>query len=279
MPLWGNKDAASNSTLYALSQVKKTANSQNQTNLFGNVTAGAIKSGVAVGQFGVDVNEARVGLANVISYVITSSGSGYIANAAVTIAGGGGSGATSNATANSIGRISAVNANQVGSGYTSKPSVTVAAPSVVLFAGNTANVNTTTDVIEIGANAGFFVNGDIVTYTVAAGNTAIGGLTNNAQYYIVNASSTTIQLSLSPTGSAIDLTSAAATAQAGHGIQGQTATAAAVLNGGETVGATAGWNLRTVGTGGRAGRVQYECLVAMRSISTDASDDTVLPDS
>ena len=42
MPLWGNKDAASNSTLYALSQVKKTANSQNQTNLFGNVTAGAI---------------------------------------------------------------------------------------------------------------------------------------------------------------------------------------------------------------------------------------------
>ena len=77
MPLWGNKDAASNSTLYALSQVKKTANSQNQTNLFGNVTAGAIKSGVAVGQFGVDVNEARVGLANVISYVITSSGSGY----------------------------------------------------------------------------------------------------------------------------------------------------------------------------------------------------------
>ena len=29
-----------------------------------------------------------------ISYVITSSGSGYIANAAVTIAGGGGSGAT-----------------------------------------------------------------------------------------------------------------------------------------------------------------------------------------
>ena len=39
----------------------------------------------------------------------------------------------------------------------------------------------------------------------------------------------------------------------------------------------AGWNLRKEGSGGRAGRVQYECLVAMGSISggTD-SDDTQL---
>jgi hypothetical protein len=42
--------------------------------------------------------------------------------------------------------------------------------------------------------------------------------------------------------------------------------------------AHAGWNLRVEGTGGRAGRVQYETLVAMSSISNDASDDAVLPD-
>ncbi len=41
--------------------------------------------------------------------------------------------------------------------------------------------------------------------------------------------------------------------------------------------AHAGWVLRTEGTGGRAGRVQYETLVAMGSISTDA-EDTVLKD-
>lgn len=42
--------------------------------------------------------------------------------------------------------------------------------------------------------------------------------------------------------------------------------------------AHAGWNLRTVGSGGRAGRVSYETLVAMKTIGSDASDDTVAPD-
>ena len=40
-----------------------------------------------------------------------------------------------------------------------------------------------------------------------------------------------------------------------------------------------GWVLRTEGTGGRAGRVHYETLVATGSISSvDVSDDTVLPE-
>lgn len=38
-----------------------------------------------------------------------------------------------------------------------------------------------------------------------------------------------------------------------------------------------GWNLRTEGSGGRAGRVFFETLVA-GGITTDASDDTQLPD-
>jgi len=42
--------------------------------------------------------------------------------------------------------------------------------------------------------------------------------------------------------------------------------------------AHSGWNLRTVGTGGRAGRVTYETLVA-GGISGDADDDSILPDS
>ena len=40
---------------------------------------------------------------------------------------------------------------------------------------------------------------------------------------------------------------------------------------------TPGYQLRTVGSGGRAGRTQYETLVAVR-LSSDASDDTVVPD-
>jgi hypothetical protein len=41
----------------------------------------------------------------------------------------------------------------------------------------------------------------------------------------------------------------------------------------------AGWVLRTEGTGGRAGRVSYEVLVASSSITGDsATDDTELPE-
>jgi len=40
----------------------------------------------------------------------------------------------------------------------------------------------------------------------------------------------------------------------------------------------AGWVLRTEGSGGRAGRVFYETLVAGGSMSGDANDDAILPD-
>jgi len=43
-------------------------------------------------------------------------------------------------------------------------------------------------------------------------------------------------------------------------------------------GGHAGWVLRTEGTGGRAGRVHIETLVAMSSISGD-SENTIFPDS
>lgn len=42
--------------------------------------------------------------------------------------------------------------------------------------------------------------------------------------------------------------------------------------------AHAGWVLRKEGTGGRAGRVHYEVLVAGSSITGDGSDDAVFPD-
>ena len=45
-----------------------------------------------------------------------------------------------------------------------------------------------------------------------------------------------------------------------------------------TAGGHAGWVLRKQGTGGRAGRVQYETLVAMGSMTSDGSDDNPLPD-
>ena len=58
------------------------------------------------------------------------------------------------------------------------------------------------------------------------------------------------------------------------------ATATAALGDGAVGGSQhAGWVRRTVGTGGRAGRVQYETLVAMGSITGDQSDDIAFRDS
>jgi hypothetical protein len=61
MPLWGKNDTASNSTIYAAAQVKKTPNTANRTALFGNTTSNAYFDGVTVGQYGVDANEIAAG--------------------------------------------------------------------------------------------------------------------------------------------------------------------------------------------------------------------------
>jgi len=71
----------------------------------------------------------------------------------------------------------------------------------------------------------------------------------------------------------IDKTTATAIASKGLGSDdnGTTSGAEKVTN--------PGWVLKTVGTGGRAGRVQYETLVAGRSLITgDAADDLQAPD-
>jgi hypothetical protein len=65
---------------------------------------------------------------------------------------------------------------------------------------------------------------------------------------------------------------------------GTTATAVANVGGGNETGESptgithAGWIRRTTGTGGRAGRVQYETLVAMGSITGDQADDLQFQD-
>lgn len=359
MPQWGDTDDAANSVFWAVSQYNQTANSTTQAAFFGNTTQDAYVTGLTAGQFGVDSTEAGVLSGNVIAISIVSPGSGYTANATVTISGGGGSSATANAEANNTGNIETVNITAAGSSYEFSPTVTIAAPSGISFNSNTAlfetasginanaDVDDTAEFISISSNPfsngdallytvatgntaigglsdngvyyavysnstglalsatsgganidltkgatetghslkredGFIEiasnvlqNGDLVTYAVATGNTAIAGLTSGRQYYVVSSNSSGVRLSATAGGSAIDLT--AGVSETGHTLTGQTATAKAVVSGAQGV-QHAGWNIRTVGTGGRAGRVQYETLVAMGSISTDASDDTELPD-
>jgi len=70
-----------------------------------------------------------------------------------------------------------------------------------------SNVSTVSDAITFGSHS--FVNGAIVVYSSTS---PIGGLTNNATYYVKNTTATTIQLATTSSGTPIDfLTSAAAT--------------------------------------------------------------------
>jgi hypothetical protein len=280
MPLWGNTDDAANSANYAPQQFGKTANTANQTDLFGNTTQDAFITGAAVGQFGVDKTEIGVApTGNVASLQLIYAGSGYNANATVTISGGGGTGATANAQSDAGGRISVLNLTAQGSSYETQPSVAIAAPANLAFSGNTTSVNVTSNYITLGANAAFFANGDYVTYFVGASNTAITPLVNATSYFVRNANTTAIQLSTTASGDIIDITAAAATAQAGHFFRGQTAIANAVLGwvAADVGYAHVGWNIRKVLSNGR---VQTETLVAMskNAFASDASDDTILPD-
>lgn len=275
MPLWGKSDAYTNSVSYAVNQVKKTANTSNIQAFYGNTTVAAyMNSKLTAGQFAVDSAEARVLSGGLAIATITNAGSGYASNAAVTVSGNG----TANTTV-ALGRVTTLTVNSVGSGYTSNPTVAIAAPSAINITANSSGFSNTTNTLVVATANSKFQVGDRVYYSVPASNTAIAPLSGNTYYYISFANTTTLALSATPGGSNVDLTDARTTNPGEtHTIRGETAEGAISIGGGETKGATAGWNIRTEGTGGRAGRVQYECLVAMRNIATDGSDDTVLPD-
>jgi hypothetical protein len=262
--------------LSAVNQFGVTANTTNQTAFFGNTSAWAAGNKLVAGQFGVNPAETSVSSGNVAIARISNAGSGYTANATVTFtATNGGSGAAANVNV-AVGRASVINITNAGSGYKTNPTITISAPTAIVFNGNTA---VTGGAITL-ANANTkFLAGDKLTY---AGNTTSTpvGLTDNTVYYVSFANTTVIKLAATPGGANIAITAASGdnTTAGGATITGETATGYVAVGGGQNKGATAGWNIRTAGTGGRAGRVQYECIVAMRNIQSDASDDSILPD-
>ena len=232
--------------------------------------------------FGMDTTETGVANGAVREVVITNAGTGYSVNAAITWTGGVGNtvavGNAANNTSNgaiiTTGRVTSVRTANVGAGFTIGPVGTVSPPAPISFNANTAVSNTADTIAFATANSKFLV-GDALTYSVASGNTTLSGLTSGTTYYVSFANTTTIALSATPGGANIDLTSGLS--ETGHTVQGVTATIVPVLSGVHESD-HAGWVRRIVGTGGRAGRITHETLVAMGTITGDASDDTVMPD-
>ena len=226
-------------------------------------------NGNALEVYGVDTTEMGVANGSVISIPVLFPGSGYTANATLTITGN----ATGNAQSNSTGKISVLNITASGNSYTTPPSATISAPSARAF--NASSAVAANGFIALSTNV--LQNGDKVTYAVAAGNTAVAPLSNNSQYFVVGSNSSGVYLADTLGGTAKTLTPGSS--ETGHTLQGETALAGlAVISGLAGKVAHAGWVRRIVGTGGRAGRIQYETLVASGSIAGDA-EDTVAKDS
>ena len=275
--------------------------------MFGNTTIGAFIPGVAKGVLGVSAAEMQVvgGTSNGIFRILTG-GTGYGANAAVTLsfANGYSNGSAANSTVgttnSNTGRIVAVTANQQITGIIgTDPVVTIAAPAAINIVANTTGFANGT--VSGAANSSFIITsanskwqvGDRLYYGVPAANTPIAPLTGNSYYYVSFANTTVIKLAATAGGANIAITDTRSTgAQETHTFQGDTATALLEMSGAKVNGVThAGWVLRTEGTGGRAGRVQMETLVAMGSLGAqtaaygtpavvaDASDDNILNNS
>ena len=293
MGQWGNTDVAANSVLWGVTGFNGAPNTTNRSAFYGNVTPDAFTTGETIGQFGVDTTEMGVASGNVVQIVFSNNGTGYTANATITFSGGGGTSAAATGTANGFGKISGSVISNAGSSYGTNPTIVFDAPANTAFNGNTAitggastglatDANSTITFTTVSAAFGtaIFKVGDSVKYRVNTGNTVVGGLTTETIFFVQHANTTKIALAATSGGDRITLTKSAGTdPQAGHYLQGVTATGAAVVGGAKNKGVThAGWNVRTVGTGGRAGRVQYETLVAMGSIADDGSDDNILPD-
>jgi hypothetical protein len=281
MALWGKTDNAANSVMYAVNQFGLTANTDNETAFFGNTSAWAADSKLVAGQFGVSAAETTVSSGNVALGRVLTAGSGYAANATVTFTvTNGGSGAVANAQVGATGRVTAINISTAGSGYKTNPTIVISAPAAVAFNGNTAvSSNATLGLITLASANSKFLANDKATLSGNATSIPVG-LVNGTTYYISFSNTTVVALASTLGGANLVFTDATGdtTTAGGAALTGETATGFVETGAGQNKGATAGWNIRTAGTGGRAGRIQYECLVAMSNITSDASDDSILPD-
>ena len=177
------------------------------------------------------------------------------------------------------GEVTAITVSNGGSDYQSLPAITVEVPKMTI---PTSAVNAGTDVITFTGHG--LSDTDQITYNQVGGGTLMSNVTDGQTVFVRDKTANTFKIAATSGGTAIDIgtghnaqtftivtgaTQATAVASQGLGSDGDT-------NASEV--AHIGWVKKTVGTGGRAGRVHYETLVAGSSMSGDAEDIST-PDS
>jgi hypothetical protein len=252
----------------------------NVTLLYGNTTPDVFVTGQAVGLFLVDAAETTAGSDNVADVSIINAGSGYVEAPGVTFSGGGGTGAAASASIYN-GVVTGIQVTNTGYNYTSDPTVTVQVPLMTITTGIVVTGNST--IMYAGHGQ---ANSASVTYN-NGGGTTLAGLVQGNTYYIIPTTANKFQVA----NTAANAANGIAVTLSGTGNNGQYFTidagtrATAVSDrglgqgqGGAEHATHIGWNLKRVGTGGRAGRVTFETLVALANPIGDGSDDISLPD-
>ena len=177
------------------------------------------------------------------------------------------------------GEVTGITVSNGGSDYQAVPAVTVEVPKMTI---PTSAVNAGTNVITFAGHG--LSDTDQITYNQVGGGTLMTNVTDGQTVFVRDATTDTFKIAATSGGTAISIgtghnaqtftivtgaTQATAVASQGLGSDGDT-------NASEV--SHIGWVKKTVGTGGRAGRVHYETLVAASSISGDA-EDVATPDS
>ena len=219
------------------------------------------------------------------AFKIATSLSNALAGTAANISGAGNNsqtfvGDTATATASiSGGVVTGITVTDVGSDYQAVPTVTVEVPKMTI---PTSAVNASTNVITFAGHG--LSDTDQITYNQVGGGTLMTNVTNSQTVFARDVTTDTFKIAATSGGTAINIGT-------GHSAQTFTivtdavqATAVATQGLGDDGDtdqreiAHVGWVKKTVGSGGRAGRVHYETLVAASSMSGDA-EDIATPDS
>jgi len=265
MSLWSNTDANTSVPKFAPSTVKLENTQDNSNLMYANTTADAFITGATIGVFGVSPDE-TFGTGNVGTLTIVAAGTGFTARPTLTITGAN----TTQATALANGTVVSATITNAGTGYAVGNTFTATAGT-----GTSAVLTITT----VDGNG----NVTAVSITTAGDYTVLPTLTNNpftsntgsGTGFTANLAIGVGSTQITAAGEAYEANSVAVTV-GGSGGTGASVTAGLTGQDASNKGAHAGWILRTVGSGGRAGRVNVETLVAMGSMTGDGDDDTVV---
>lgn len=184
MSQWGNTDNAANSVIWAAAQVNKTANTENQTNLFSNTTQDAFITGVTVGQFGVDTNEvvaAREGAGDRAAHA------GWVLR---TVGTGGRAGRVQTEVLVAMGSLTGDAEDDVFEDYVLRITTQPSNARANTTAGQTNTFTVAATSVPTGASLGYswtYANGDAIIAGANVGATTGATLTVNSAVQTTNA--------------------------------------------------------------------------------------------